>query len=298
VDLWQEQVDVYTDRIFFKHSITGVVTFDRPGLEHYLPATFSIPAVLPTATSILENMESSSDSSSDSSASVQSLSEWQSKYGKNRNQLNQDLEDGEKKKRKENTRKKKMLERERREQKIVVGRDDSDSIGESSNSDDTDNEDRNSDSSSNEDEEEKKGDDAISPNNIPALMNSHQPSSAVTIRDIVDDSNTLKLPPVPGAAKRDVPAGVASSTVEEVPVTPFMRAVAWARDMLHSSLYKQIMRKQALTAKRKVAKEHRSGRNAVATGGSEVREQLEENFDVEVSVMDLPAEGVGMSFYL
>ena len=43
VDLWKKEVDVYTDRMYWRHSVSGKITFDRPGLQHYLPPNFSIP---------------------------------------------------------------------------------------------------------------------------------------------------------------------------------------------------------------------------------------------------------------
>ncbi len=40
---WERCQDVYTDVYFWRHLETGEVTYEQPGIEHYLPSGFEIP---------------------------------------------------------------------------------------------------------------------------------------------------------------------------------------------------------------------------------------------------------------
>ena len=44
VDLWRKQTDVLSDRPFWVHRVTGVMSWQQPRLEHYLPEEFHTPA--------------------------------------------------------------------------------------------------------------------------------------------------------------------------------------------------------------------------------------------------------------
>lgn len=60
VNMWERCVNVYTDEPFYKHTITGEITLEKPDIKHYLPPKFVIPApppVLPPEVS----METSSE---------------------------------------------------------------------------------------------------------------------------------------------------------------------------------------------------------------------------------------------
>ena len=37
VDMWLMKKDIYTDRNYWQHKLTQLITFDKPGLQHYLP---------------------------------------------------------------------------------------------------------------------------------------------------------------------------------------------------------------------------------------------------------------------
>ena len=37
VDMWEKKTDIYTDRDYWQHVRTQLITFDKPGLQHYLP---------------------------------------------------------------------------------------------------------------------------------------------------------------------------------------------------------------------------------------------------------------------
>ena len=37
VDMWLMMKDIYTDRNYWQHKLTQLITFDKPGLQHYLP---------------------------------------------------------------------------------------------------------------------------------------------------------------------------------------------------------------------------------------------------------------------
>lgn len=43
VNLWKKCTDVHTDIPFWKHSLFGDVTYEEPGIHHYLPPQFMIP---------------------------------------------------------------------------------------------------------------------------------------------------------------------------------------------------------------------------------------------------------------
>eukprot|EP01034_Spumella_vulgaris_P027251 gene27251-33943_t len=43
VDMWLKNYDIYSDRPFWRHSVKDDVTFDKPGIQHFLPTNFEIP---------------------------------------------------------------------------------------------------------------------------------------------------------------------------------------------------------------------------------------------------------------
>jgi hypothetical protein len=43
VDLWIKNKDIYSDNVYWRNSVNGNITFDKPGLHHYLPPNFHIP---------------------------------------------------------------------------------------------------------------------------------------------------------------------------------------------------------------------------------------------------------------
>ncbi|KAJ1439312.1 hypothetical protein B484DRAFT_415932 [Ochromonadaceae sp. CCMP2298] len=43
VDLWIKNKDIYRDEIYWKNEVNGNITYDRPGVQHYLPSNFQIP---------------------------------------------------------------------------------------------------------------------------------------------------------------------------------------------------------------------------------------------------------------
>lgn len=42
---WMKCVDIYTDQIYWQHSVTNEISVDEPGVQHYLPAQFTIPPI-------------------------------------------------------------------------------------------------------------------------------------------------------------------------------------------------------------------------------------------------------------
>lgn len=67
VNLWEELVDVYNDKTFWRHRVTGQITLDQPGLEHYLPPNFRVPTPprpLPEGVSALSSESEEDDPSS------------------------------------------------------------------------------------------------------------------------------------------------------------------------------------------------------------------------------------------
>jgi hypothetical protein len=47
VDMWELHTDVYTDQPFWTHKLTGEISVDEPGLQHYLPPSFRVPTPPP-----------------------------------------------------------------------------------------------------------------------------------------------------------------------------------------------------------------------------------------------------------
>ena len=63
-NLWEKCADIYSDHVFYKHKVTGDVSWERPTIATYLPPGYIIPAPpnpLPPGVSI----DSTSDSSDD-----------------------------------------------------------------------------------------------------------------------------------------------------------------------------------------------------------------------------------------
>jgi len=77
VDMWIPQQDIYTDQLFWQHSLSNAITFEPPGLEHYLPSNFIIPDPPDPLPPDIPLASSSSSSDGD-------LDEWQRKYGQRR----------------------------------------------------------------------------------------------------------------------------------------------------------------------------------------------------------------------
>lgn len=93
VDMWRKQVDVFSDRPFYVHSVTGAVTWETPGLQHYLPPNFSIPPPLPVSEYYrVDPNDPLRCSSSSSDSSTESLTAWQERYGRNRDGLRMKME--------------------------------------------------------------------------------------------------------------------------------------------------------------------------------------------------------------
>jgi hypothetical protein len=42
---WKKCVDIYTDEVYWQHSVTSEISVDEPGVQHYLPAHFIIPPI-------------------------------------------------------------------------------------------------------------------------------------------------------------------------------------------------------------------------------------------------------------
>lgn len=42
-EMWKKNLDIYSDQPFWIHELTGQITLDRPGLEHFLPPAFEMP---------------------------------------------------------------------------------------------------------------------------------------------------------------------------------------------------------------------------------------------------------------
>ena len=64
VDLWIKNKDIYSDEMYWRNEVNGNITFDRPGVHHYLPPNFQIPippldlpADVPLETSSSEDSE-------------------------------------------------------------------------------------------------------------------------------------------------------------------------------------------------------------------------------------------------
>lgn len=65
VDLWIKKKDIYSDKIYWCNDIDGKITFDRPGLHHYLPPNFKIPVPPADLPEDIPLMTSSSEDSQD-----------------------------------------------------------------------------------------------------------------------------------------------------------------------------------------------------------------------------------------
>ena len=65
VDLWIKKKDIYSDKIYWRNDIDGKITFDRPGLHHYLPPNFKIPVPPADLPADIPLMTSSSEDSQD-----------------------------------------------------------------------------------------------------------------------------------------------------------------------------------------------------------------------------------------
>ena len=78
VDLWAKNKDIYSDRIYWRNQVNSKVTYDRPGLQHYLPPNFEIP--IPPA-DLPEDVPLETSSSDDSAAD-----DWLERYEQRRRQ--------------------------------------------------------------------------------------------------------------------------------------------------------------------------------------------------------------------
>jgi len=65
VDLWIKKKDIYTDKIYWRNDVNGKITYDRPGLHHYLPPNFAIPVPPRDLPEDIPLMTSSSEDSAD-----------------------------------------------------------------------------------------------------------------------------------------------------------------------------------------------------------------------------------------
>ncbi len=65
VDRWIKKKDIYSDKIYWRNNIDGKITFDRPGLHHYLPPNFKIPVPPADLPDDIPLMTSSSEDSQD-----------------------------------------------------------------------------------------------------------------------------------------------------------------------------------------------------------------------------------------
>ena len=82
VDLWKKNKDIYSDQIYWRNEVNGNITYDRPGLHHYLPPNFQIP--IPPV-DLPEDIPLETSSSDDSAADG-----WLERYENRRRQKKQE----------------------------------------------------------------------------------------------------------------------------------------------------------------------------------------------------------------